>query len=290
MPPLPFEGITLRRLILLTTSLAVAGTGCSTLGFELENYGFYGSIPTPDGKAVRPGTVLERTRVPAAGDTTDLREGELHLDSMKVGGSQVWVMVRSNGGTGTTARLDSIWFDQATLRTLAVSSKVGDETFRQRFDRRAVETERISSGRASRRKVLHSAVPYSLRGIEMVIAALPLQTGAGGSLPVVDVDGGEMRWLRYQVVSATLEPRTVTGGTIFRQLFVVRTDLEGKTAMIWVDPEDRAAVRREEYAPDGTKLLVVRGQGVPKVRMFPVEPLAPPAAGVRILNRAGSGG
>ncbi len=267
--------------MLTIVPLAIFAAGCANLGFELENYGFYGSVPVPEGQVLQPGTVLERVRVPGATDTVDLREAEFQVDSARMSGLAVWVLSRTVTGGEGESQVDSVWMEQATLKTIAAVSRIGDITYRQRFDRRSVETEKIGAdGRSSRRRTLHAAAPYSLVGIEVVLGAIQqLNIGRNGSLPVVAIDGTEMKWLRYEVISSTLEPRAVTGGTIFKRMWVMRTDLDGRSSRYWIDSDERLVIRREEFDRDGTKLLVMRGQGVPKVRMFPVEPLAaPPAA------------
>lgn len=253
--------------------------GCSAAGLELQNYGFYGANPTPDGGRLKPVDAVERVRRPTGGDTLDVTEGEFRIDTARVEGQRVWLVTRGSVDLDGSPVLDSIWMDRYSLKTLRSVRRDSEGITRLEFNRRSVRSERITpDGKRLTWRGLHEGEPYGLAGIEVVIGAMPMRLNAGGSLPVVSGRGRYMDWLHYQVVEQTAEPRMVAGGVVYEPVWLVQGKLGGRTMHFWVDPEARRVVRRSTVTPDGGQLLVTLGPAVPRVRLFPVEPL-PGAAG-----------
>jgi hypothetical protein len=241
----------------------------------LPNYGFFGFVPKPDPRQLAPITVIENVKVITAADTTEVHEGEFRVDTSRVGGERIFIITRRSLDAQQRPVLDSVWLDGWTLRTLHTASHRATGVLRQRFDRRAVFSELTGAdGRTKRRKTLYEAEPYSAVGIEVVISTLPLQEAAGGQLPVVDGLGGDLSWLTYEVLSKLQEARSAVGGIVIRPVWLVEVGLRGEKQRLWIDGMDRSIVRRESVISPTTKMLVVRGQPIPSLQFFPVEPLA----------------
>lgn len=254
---------------------AFAVSACSAVGWELPNYGFFGFVPRPDARQLAPITVIENVKLVTAADTTEIHEGEFRIDTTRAGGERIWVITRRSLDAAQQPVLDSVWLDGWSLRTLQTSSHRASGVLRQRFDRRAVHSEMTGpDGRTKRRKTLYEAEPYSRIGIEVIIATLPLQPSAGGQLPVVDGFGGDLAWVTYEVLTQTQEARSAVGGLVFRPVWLVEVGLRGVKQRLWIDGMDRSIIRRESAISPTTKQLVVRGQPVPSLQYFPVEPLA----------------
>jgi hypothetical protein len=263
------------RLLSAFVLAALAVSACSAVGWELPNYGFFGFVPKPDARQLAPVTVIENLKLVTATDTTDVHEGEFRIDTTRAQGERIWVITRRSLDTQQRPVLDSVWLDGWSLRTLQTARHGATGVLRQRFDRRAVYSELTGAdGRTKRRKTLYEAEPYGLAGIEVVISALPLQEAAGGQLPVVDGLGGDLSWLTYEVLTKTQEARSAVGGMVFRPVWLVEVGLRGAKQRLWIDGMDRSILRRESPLSPTTKQLVVRGQPVPSLQYFPVEPLA----------------
>ena len=250
-------------------------TACSAVGFELPNYGFYGFAPRPDGSVLVPALATERlSRV--EGDTSMLAEILVNLDTIAHEPEGAWVLTRAVPAIGGRPAVeDSVWLDRWSLRTLATWHRDGNGELRMRFNRRAVEIERTAPrGRPAKRRVLLSAEPYALAGIELVIATLPLQAGFNGSLPIVmEVRPDELRWMHFEVARGE-SILTVNRGVVrFKPTWLVTTNLEGVQRRYWIAGDDRTVLRREEPGADGVMWQTVRGSKIPRVQLEPVEPL-----------------
>jgi hypothetical protein len=246
---------------------------------ELENYGFYGSVPAPDGRSLRLGAITEVLRLPGATDTVDVREGVFRLDTIRIGTERPWIVTRQ--GPDATGHMvsDSIWLDRYTMRTLATwrSDALGES--RLRFDRRAVSAEITDlRGRTRRNRVLHEAEAYGLLGIDLILGSLPYRQGMTGALPVVDNRNQRMQWIRFTALTQQPEPRMVGGAVMFKPVWIVRVELGREQWRYWVDPESRSVLRREYTDDNGQRLLMVRGNVAPAVQVFPVERLPVPMA------------
>jgi hypothetical protein len=249
--------------------------GCSAVGWELQNYAFYGETPRADGRRLKPINVVERIERIEGLDTALVREGEFQVDTMRIKGERLWVATRRSADSLGRPLLDSVWLDRYDLHTLR--SWTMDGTGRQtrlKFDRRVVKAEIVDpAGRVRKHSLMHSAAPYGRVGIEVVLGALRWQREAKGALPVVSPDGREMSWLEYEVVDQTSEPRQVAGGMVFSNVWVVQVRLDGVQWRYWIDEVEHAVVRRSLPRPDGSRLVVARGRPVPKLALFAVEPL-----------------
>lgn len=222
---------------------------------------------------------MERIRRPSGSDTLDLTEGEFRIDTARVKGERVWLVTRGSVDLDGTPILDSIWMDRYSLKTIRSVRRDSEGVTRLEFNRRQVRSERITpDGKRLTWRGLHEGEPYGLAGIEVVIGALPMRIGSGGSLPVVSGRGLRMDWLHFEIIEQTAEPRMVSGGIIFEPVYLVQGKLGARTLHFWVDPESRRVVRRSTIAADGTRLLAVLGPAVPRVRLFPVDPLPGPAS------------
>jgi hypothetical protein len=255
-------------------------SACSAVGWELPNYGFFGFVPRPDARQLAPVTVIETLKLVTATDTTDVHEGEFRIDTARVQGERIWVITRRSLDAQQRPVVDSAWLDGWSLRTLRTASHSASGVLRQRFDRRAVYSELTGTdGRTKRRKTLYEAEPYGTVGVEVIISALPLQEASGGQLPVVEGFGGDLSWLTYEVLTKTQEARSAVGGLVFRPVWLVEVGLRGVKQRLWIDGMDRSILRRESAISSTTKQLVVRGQPVPSLQYFPVEPLAAATGG-----------
>ncbi len=262
--------------------LALAGTACSAVGWELPNYGFFGFVPRADGRALKPVTVIEVVRRIEGGDTTDLHEGEFRVDTARARGERMWIITRRTIDAQQRPVVDSAWLDGWSLRTLRTARHSADGITRLAYDRRAVQAEHVSpAGRVRRRKTLHEAEPYGAVALDVLIAAMPLREGAGGQLPVVSDFGGDLYWVTYEVLSQTTEARTLSGGISFRPVWLVELGIKGQKSRLWVDASDRTLLRREEVLSPTARMLVVRGAPVPSLQYFPVQPLTASTAGPR---------
>jgi hypothetical protein len=241
---------------------------------ELENYAFYGSNPTPDGRRLTPFTVVERVQRIEGTDTIDVREAEFQMDTVRIDGERVWLGSRRFQDAEGSSVLDSVWLERWTLRTIKSVRRDRAGVTTLTFNRREVRSVRITpEGKRQTWKGLHAAETYSMVGIDLVLGALPLREGAAGALPVVSGRGQEMQWLRYRVVERRPEARTVTGGFLFKPIYVVEVTLAGVMTRYWIDGEAKSVIRHQLARADGPPLLVSRGAPVPRMRVFPVEPL-----------------
>jgi hypothetical protein len=246
---------------------------------ELENYAFYGSNPTPDGRRLEPFNVVERVQRIEGSDTVEVREAEFQVDTVRIDGERVWVASRRYRDASGTQIVDSVWMERWTLHTLKSVRRDAAGVTTLEFNRRQVRSVRVTpDGERQSWKGLHEAEPYSMVGIDLVLGALPLREGASGALPVVDGRGRRMDWLRYSVTDRRPEARTVSGGFLFKPVYVVEVSFRGQTVRYWVDGEAKSVLRRQLAMAEGPPLLVVRGSPIPRLRMFPVEPLRSPGA------------
>ncbi|MEP6590047.1 MAG: hypothetical protein ABJC19_02585 [Gemmatimonadota bacterium] len=265
---LPFRRL-LRRTIQAVALLPVLA-GCSAVGLELPNYGFYGFAPRPDGAKLKMLTVSERA-VSIVGDPpAQLGEAAFQLDTVMVGGQQAWLLTRQRSGQAVLDRSDSIWLDRWTLKPIATWGSFSDVQIRQYFNRRSVVTERITSkGRRSRARILLDAEPYAEPGIELVMATMPLSENYNGALPLVLTRRPtELHWLRFRVAQKVFMPGD--NGSL-RATWVVEGDIDGVLRRYWVDADDRTVVKWEEPGPDGATVRWIRGRSMPRLQTFEVE-------------------
>src|SRR5690606_38486089 len=168
----------------------------------------------------------ERINRTSDADSVILAEIDFRVDTVREAGQRNWVATRQTTDSNGMAVIDSVWLDRFDLRTLRTFHQDAEGQIRLRFDRRAVHSEFTSpAGKLRRRKVLHEAAPYALNGIDLVIAALPLREGAGGSLPVVEGTGEQMSWLRYQVIDRAPEAIAKGGTLVFKPVWLVEAFL-----------------------------------------------------------------
>lgn len=255
--------------------------GCSAVGWELPNYGFYGFVPKPDGSRLRRTSAVERF-VPISADSVGrTTEGLIAIDSTSYNGEPAWLVARTHPGRAGSEVVDSVWLEFWELRTLASVRHADGERVKLRFDRRAVDIERTApNGKVTRRRVLHEAESYGLLGIDLVLAGMPLGEGRGGALPVVSPRGNEMRWFRYQVIAKDAEARpAAVGGVVFRVVWIVEVDFDGRRSRYWIADDDRAVLRREEALERELAWRVTRERAVPLINVAPVDRL--PAAETR---------
>lgn len=260
-------------LAVLGATLAL--TSCSAVGWELQNYAFYGSVPTADGRRLKPLKASEMTLRLDGIDSTLVSEADFELDTVRVKGERYWVATKVVTDSVKRPVIDSVWLERYELRTVRSFHQNADGSqVRQAFDRRVVKTEtRDLAGRVVRRSLMHPAAPYSRTGIDLVLGALRWGPGVKGALPVVSRDGRDMAWLEYEVVGQTSEAKPAIGGLTFGNVWIVKTRLDGKEARMWIDDVDHAVIRRSETRPDGTRLVIAMGAAVPKVSLFAVEPI-----------------
>lgn len=265
--------------------------GCSAVGWELQNYAFYGEVPHADGRRVRPINVVERVERINGLDTTLVHEGEFQVDTMRLKGERLWVVTRRSTDSLGRPVLDSAWLDRYDLRTIrSWTMDASGREMRLSFDRRVVKAEITdSTGRVRRHSLMHPAAPYGRVGIELVLGTLRWQREAKGALPVVSADGRTMSWLEYEVVDQASEPRAVAGGMVFSTVWVVKVQLDGVETRYWVDDVEHAVVRRALPRPDGSRLVFARGRPVPKLALFDVEPLPGAAAPSRDSRASAEG-
>ncbi|HET9133097.1 MAG TPA: hypothetical protein VFN90_02255 [Gemmatimonadales bacterium] len=255
--------------------------GCSAVGWELPNYGFYGYVPKPDGTRLQRTSAVERFVPIGADSVTRGAEGLLVIDSVLHEGAPAWLLTRTHPARGGGEIVDSVWLEYWELRTLASVRHANAERLKLRFDRRAVDIERTAAnGKVSRRRMLHEAESYGLLGIDLVLAGMPLAEGRGGALPVVTARGNEMRWFRYQVIAKDSEARPSTvGGVVFRVVWIIEVDFDGRRSRYWIADDDRSVLRREEALERELAWRVTRERAVPLIDVAPVErlPVAGPA-------------
>ena len=258
-----------------TLSLAcLVGLGCSAAGLELANYAFYGMTPTPDGSRLRMVNVTERVSRTTGADTIAVAEGEFRIDTVRMNGERNWLATRRSVDELGLPVLDSIWMDRYTLRTFRSVQRDRRGVTEMDYNRRVIRSSRIRpDGKRESWRGMHMAEPYGLLGIEIVLGAMPLRLGFAGTLPVASGLGDVEQHLRFQVVDDVQERSPVRGGVSFRSVWLVQAHLGSETLHFWVDPEERAVVRRTIPGPDATRLVVARGPTVPRINTFPVEPL-----------------
>lgn len=255
--------------------LVASIAGCSAVGFELPNYGFYGFAPRGDGSILAPALSTERmSRV--QGDTATLAEGTFNLDTVPVGPEGAWVLTRSMPAAGgMPATSDSVWLDRWSLRTIATWRRDASGEVRMKFNRREVDITRTRpNGSVVRRSVILTAEPYSLAGIDLVVATFPLQAGFTGSLPIVmESHPDDIRWMRFDVTRGESMVTVNRGVLRFKPTWIVTTVVDGVTRRYWVAADDRTVLRREEPGPAGDTLRMIRGTKIPRVQLEPVEQL-----------------
>lgn len=269
-----------RRTAVVVASLLLGG--CSAVGWELPNYGFYGFVPKPDGSRLRRTSAVERFVPIEADSASRSAEGLIAIDSTSYNGLPAWLLTRTHPGRPGSEVVDSVWLEFWELRTLASVRQADGERTKLRFDRRAVDIERIApNGRVTRRRMLHEAESYGLLGIDLVLAGMPLGEGRGGALPVVTPRGNEMRWFRYQVIAKDAEARpAAVGGVVFRVVWIVEVDFDGRRSRYWIADDDRSVLRREEALEREFAWRVTRERAVPLINVAPVDRL-PAAAAAR---------
>jgi hypothetical protein len=244
-------------------------------GLELENYAFYGQTPSPDGSRLRVINVTERVSRVTASDTVELAEGEFRIDTVRLGGERHWLASRRSVDALGQPVLDSIWMDRFTLRTIRSVQRNHLGVTELEFNRRAVRSRRTTpDGKQQGWRGMHMAEPYGLLGIEIVLGAMPLKLDYAGTLPVARGLGDRELEFRFRVINHVLEPRQVAGGVTYRSVWLVEAMVDRETMLFWVDPEERSVVRRTAPGPNQSNLLVAMGPVVPRIRTFPVEPLA----------------
>lgn len=261
----------LRRLVLALATFPIL-TGCSAVGLELPNYGFYGFAPRPDGARLKQLTVAEKA-VSIVGDPpAEFGEAAFQLDTVMVDGQEAWLLTRKRTGQSVLDRADSIWLDRWTLKPIATWGAFSDGQIRQYFNRRSVVTERISNkGRRMRARILLDAEPYAEPGIELVMATMPLSENYNGALPLVLTRRPtELHWLRFRVAQKVFMPGE--NGSL-RGTWVVEGDIDGVLRRYWVDVDDRTVVKWEEPGPDGSTMRWIRGRSMPRLKTFEVEPI-----------------
>lgn len=262
---------------------------CSAVGWELQNYGFYGINPTPDGGRLKPINVTERVSRTAGADTVAVSEGEFRIDTLRQGINRIWLVTRASVDADGQPVLDSIWMDRYSLRTVRSVTHDRNGVTELRYNRRQVRYERTApNGRRDAWRGMLDAEPYGLRGIEVVLGALPLRANAGGALPVAAGRGDVLQWLHFQVVDQVQEPRRVGGTIVYHPVWMVQAQLANQTLHYWIDPEERSVVRRTTPGPDNTRMLVSRSAPVPRVHLAPVEPLGAGDASFGVLRQSGS--
>lgn len=241
----------------------------------MQNYSFYGSVPTADGRRLKPLKASERTLRLDGTDSTLVAEAEFEVDTVRVKGERYWVVTKVATDSLKRQVIDSVWLERYELRTVrSFHQDAKGNQVRQDFDRRVVKTEvRDSAGRVKRRSLMHEAAPYSRAGIDLVLGALRWGQGVKGALPVVSRDGLSMAWLEYEVVGQTSEAKPAIGGMTFGNVWIVKTRLDGKEGRMWIDDVDHEVIRRSEVRPDGSRLVMAMGVAVPRVSLFAVEPI-----------------
>lgn len=231
--------------------------------------------PTPDGSRLRVVNVTERVSRTTNGDTVEVAEGEFRIDTVRMNGERIWLATRKSVDERGLPVLDSIWLDRYTLRTIKSVQRDRNGVTELEFNKRALRSRRITpDGKREGWRGMHQAEPYGLLGIEIVLGAMPLRLGFAGTLPVASGLGEQEQELRFEVVDHTQEPRHVAGGVTYRAVWLVQARLGRETLHFWVDPEERAVVRRTMPGPDDTHMVIARGPTVPRINTFPVEPLA----------------
>lgn len=261
----------LRRLVLVVAMVPLL-SGCSAMGLELPNYGFFGFAPRPDGAKLKSLTVAERAVTIIGDPPAVLGEASFQLDTVVVGGREAWLLTRTRSGTAVVPQSDSIWLDRWTLKPIATWGAFADGQIRMRFDRRAIQLERITArGRRARQRLLVDAEPYAEPGIELVMASMPLTENYNGSLPLVLTRQPDvLHWLRFRVAQRVFLPGD--NGSL-RATWVIEGELDDVLRRYWVDSDDRTVVKWEEPGPDGQTVRWLRGRTMPRLRLFEVEKL-----------------
>lgn len=230
--------------------------------------------PTPDGSRLRTFNVTELVSRATGGDTVEVAEGEFRLDTVTIDGGRHWLATRRSVDARGLPVLDSIWMDRYTLRTFRSVQRDRNGVTELVYNRRSIRSRRVRpDGRTEGWRGMHQAEPYGLLGIEIVLGAMPLRLGFTGTLPIASGLGDQQQEFRFEVVDHTQEPRHVAGGVIYRAVWLVQANVGRETMHFWVDPEERAVVRRTMPGPDETRMVVARGNAVPRINTFPVEPL-----------------
>ncbi|HET9066372.1 MAG TPA: hypothetical protein VFN22_11185 [Gemmatimonadales bacterium] len=253
-------------------------------------------MPTADGRRLKPLKASEKTLRLEGTDSVLVAEAEFEIDTVRVKGERYWVATKVVTDSAHRQVIDSIWLERYELRSVRSFHQAADGSqIRQVFDRRVVKTEtRDPDGRVKKQSLMHTAVPYSRTGVDLVLGALRWGPGVKGALPVVSRDGRDLAWLEYEVVGQTSEAKPAIGGLTFGNVWIVKTRLDGREGRIWIDDVDHTVIRRSEVRPDGSRLVMAMGAAVPRVSLFAVEPLqrdrAPSLGGAPLGGRVLGGG
>lgn len=121
--------------------------GCSAIGMELPNYGFYGFAPRPDGAKLRTMLAAEQAEGVVGNPPPVLGEATFTLDTVMIDGREAWLLTRSRSGKGVTTQVDSAWLDRWSLRPIMTWGSTPKGELRMKYDRRSVSRERFSKGR-----------------------------------------------------------------------------------------------------------------------------------------------
>ena len=261
----------LRRTVVGLAALPLV-SGCSAIGLELPNYGYYGFAPRPDGAKLKSLTVAERAE-PLGGDSpSPLGEATFQLDTVLIGGREAWLLTRTRWGKSVVEQSDSIWLDRWTLKPISTWGAFAEGQIRMSYDRRSVVAEKITPrGRRMRHRLLLDAEPYAEPGIELVMATMPLSEHYAGALPLVLTHRpDELHWLHFRVAQKVYLPGD--NGTL-RATWVIEGDIDGVLRRYWIDSDDRAVVKWEEPGPRGQTVRWVRGRTMPRLQLFEVQKL-----------------
>lgn len=257
-----------RTALVLAFTLLFAG--CSAVGLELPNYGFYGFVPHPDGAMLKSLTMTERAEEITGNPPKPLGEATFQIDTVIVAGREAWLLTRSRSDANAVEQTDSIWLDRSTLKPIRTWGRRAEGEIRQAFDRRVVVTETTSPrGRRSKSRLLLDAEAYAEPGIELVMATIPLRENYDGALPLVLMSRViELRWFRFRVVQKVFLPGR---DGVLRSTWQIDGDLGGILRRYWIDADDRTVVKWEGPGPDGVMVRWVRGRPMPRLKSFDIE-------------------
>lgn len=242
-----------RRSARATSLLLLALLGCTRIGLNLPSNQ---PDPQPRGRSVRPSFGWITTR---RGDGAEVApDGSIALEVVRYQGRSVWQQVRRwQEPDGEHA--DSIFLERATLRPIVTYRMTPKGTWVTRYNVRSVDrrfTPATGTGGWKRSELVENA-PYSALGIELVIAALPLEEGWKGIIPVaVDTTERGWSWLRFEVMretSLTEKPRWVS-----RSSWVVDYTLEGELTRLWITQDGHSVRRIERIGKDNEVLHAMR--------------------------------
>lgn len=242
-----------RRAALATSLLLLALLGCTRIGLNLPSDQ---PDPQPRGRSVRPAFGWITTR---HGDGAEAApDGSIALEVVRHQGRSAWQQVRRwQEPDGEHA--DSILLERATLRPIVTYRITPKGTWVARYNLRSVDrrfTPAAGPGGWKRSELVENA-PYSALGIELVIAALPLEEGWKGIIPVaVDTTERGWSWLRFEVMremSLTEKPRWIS-----KSSWVVDYVLNGEQTRLWITQDGHSVRRIERIGRDNEVLHVMR--------------------------------